>query len=151
MHEPSELTYEECATLLRAGVVGRAALATTTGPEILPVNYSVVDESIVIRTSPYSVLARFGVNARIAFEVDHFDREFERGWSVVAHGTSSVVQDAEQFERIRAIWEPRPWAGGAARNLYLRLTWTELTGRRLGTDWDLMADLDVRENPVSGL
>ena len=38
MTEPHDLSYSECEALLRAGVVGRVALSTPTGPQILPVN-----------------------------------------------------------------------------------------------------------------
>lgn len=146
MPEPLELSNAECQALLRAGVVGRIALATAKGPEILPVNYSVVDDSIVMRTSPYGMLGRHGLNAKAAFEIDQFDHEYEHGWSVVAHGTTALIQSPEDFDRIRAVWSPRPWAGGASRNLYLRLTWIELTGRRLGSGWDMMGELVTRRN-----
>jgi nitroimidazol reductase NimA-like FMN-containing flavoprotein (pyridoxamine 5'-phosphate oxidase superfamily) len=146
MQDPVELSLDQCRTLLCSGVVGRVALATGSGPQIVPINYSVVDDAIIMRTSPYSMLGRHGINARAAFEVDQFDHEYQHGWSVVAHGTATPIEDPADFEHIRAIWEPRPWAGGASRNLYLRLAWTELTGRRLGGSWDLMAGLESRRN-----
>ena len=62
MPEPHELDQEECNRLLRSGVVGRIAIVTPTGPYIVPVNYSVVDDMVVVRTTPYSVLRRhFGM------------------------------------------------------------------------------------------
>jgi nitroimidazol reductase NimA-like FMN-containing flavoprotein (pyridoxamine 5'-phosphate oxidase superfamily) len=144
MAEPYELTPELCGELLRAGVVGRIALATPTGPHLVPINYSVVDDSIVLRTSPYSVLGRHGLNARVAFEIDHFDHEYWTGWSVVAHGTTEAIVDPAEFDHIRTTWEPKPWAGGPARNLYLRLAWTELTGRLLGSGSNLLDGLETR-------
>lgn len=144
MAEPSELSPEQCGELLRAGVVGRIAIATPTGPHLVPINYSVVDDSIIMRTSPYSVLGRHGLNARVAFEIDQFDHEYWTGWSVVAHGTTAAVVDTVEFEHIHAVWEPRPWAGGPSRNLYLRLRWTALTGRRLGAAGSLVDRLETR-------
>lgn len=144
MAEPSELSLEQCEELLRAGVVGRIAIATPTGPHLVPINYSVVDDSIIVRTSPYNVLGRHGLNARAAFEIDQFDHEYWIGWSVVAHGTTAAVVDTVDFERIHAVWAPRPWAGGPSRNLYLRLRWTALTGRRLGAAGSLAGRLDSR-------
>ena len=38
------LTVPECWTLLRAGVIGRLAVATDDGPDIFPVNYTVLAE-----------------------------------------------------------------------------------------------------------
>lgn len=143
MPESVELSRAECETLLRAGVAGRVAIAAPDGPHILPVNYSVVDDTIVIRTSPYSLLGTYGRSAMLAFEVDQFDYEAQRGWSVVGRGRSEVVQDGEELEHIRAVWSPRPWASGV-RRLVLRLPLRELTGRRLGDGWNPLEEMPVR-------
>lgn len=143
MPESRELSTSECEGLLRAGVAGRVALTTPGGPHIVPVNYSVVDDAVVIRTSPYGVLGTYGRDGTLAFEVDQFDHERQRGWSVVARGRSEAIHDPAEVERVRRVWEPRPWASGA-RQLFLRLHWTELTGRQLGSGWDPRRDLPVR-------
>jgi len=146
MPESIDLTHDECLQLLRGGVAGRMAICTPTGPYIVPVNYAVLDDAVVIRTSPYSLLGTYGRSTTLAFEVDWFDHERQRGWSVVARGRGDVVTDARDLERIRGDRDPRPWAGGG-RNLYLRLRWTELTGRRLGDSWDLVDSMPVRRFP----
>jgi hypothetical protein len=53
-----------------------------------------------------------------------------------------MVVDAVELEDIRAAWTPDTWAAGS-RTLYLRVRWSELTGRQLGRDWDPMASLPV--------
>ena len=143
MLDAIELSTDQCERLLRAGVAGRVAVSSPDGPHLVPVNYSVVGESIVIRTSPYSVLGTYGRGSRLAFEVDFFDHERWRGWSVVARGRADVVTDPADLERIRATWEPHPWAAGS-RPLFLRLRWSELTGRQLGAGWDPLGALPVR-------
>ena len=145
MHESIDLSHEECERLLHSGVGGRVALSSPDGPHIVPVNYSVVDGAIIVRTSPYSVLGTYGRDSMLAFEVDQFDHARQRGWSVVARGRGEVVSNPEQLEHIRATWEPRPWAAGA-RPLHVRLRWTELSGRRIGATWDLEAALPVRRS-----
>lgn len=142
MPDSRELSQHECEALLRAGVAGRVAISTPGGPHIIPVNYSVVDGAIVVRTSPYSVLGTYGRDSTLAFEVDQFDHANQRGWSVVARGRAEVVHDPDELEHIRRVWPPRPWASGA-RSLYVRLPWTELSGRQLGGGWDAMRDLPV--------
>lgn len=142
MPESFELSNQECQSLLRGGVVGRVAVSTPTGPHIVPVNYSVVDDAIILRTSPYSVLGTHGRNAVLAFEVDYFDHAQQHGWSVQARGRSEVVSDAKELDHIRSVWAPRPWASGA-RNLFLRISWSELSGRRLGGGWS-----PEKESPV---
>jgi uncharacterized protein len=138
MAEPRELSVSECEELLLAGVAGRVALSTPTGPHIVPVNYSVVDRAIVIRTSPYSLLGTHGRDTTLAFEIDGFDVEHERGWSVQARGRAEVVTDRAELDRLRLAAPRQPWAGGA-RVLVLRLRWSELTGRRVGAGSRLTA------------
>ena len=145
MHDIIELDRGECEALLRAGVAGRIAIATPTGPHIIPVNYSVVDDAVVVRTTPYSVLGSYGRDTTLAFEVDQFDYENQRGWSVVARGRGEFVTDIDELDQIHDVWRPQPWAGGS-RTLYLRLRWTELSGRRVGAGWDALSSMQVRHH-----
>jgi nitroimidazol reductase NimA-like FMN-containing flavoprotein (pyridoxamine 5'-phosphate oxidase superfamily) len=133
--ENLELEPWECESLLRAHVVGRVALTAPDGPYVLPVNYSVVDDAIVFRTAPYGVLGRLGREARLAFEIDQFDHERQRGWSVLARGPAETVTEVHELAHIEHVWPPRPWASGT-KPLHVRLRWVELTGRKLGTGWD---------------
>jgi nitroimidazol reductase NimA-like FMN-containing flavoprotein (pyridoxamine 5'-phosphate oxidase superfamily) len=145
MYESFDLNTTECEEFLRAGLVGRVAACTPDGPHIVPVNYSVVDDAIVLRTTPYSLLGSQTRGAVMALEVDQFDYEYHRGWSVVARGRVGMVVDADELEHIRQTWNPTAWAAGG-RTLYLRIRWTELTGRRLGQGWDPMAALPVHRS-----
>lgn len=142
MSEPFEMSQAECEELLCAGLVGRVAVCTPLGPHIVPVNYAVVDDAAVIRTSPYSVLGSHARGSILALEVDQFDYDRQSGWSVVARGRADAVTGAADLSRIREVWEPRAWASGE-RNLYLRIRWSELSGRRLGKGWDPVDALPV--------
>ncbi len=124
-----DLGAEECERLLRAGEVGRVALATPDGPHIVPVPYLVLDRTIVVRTSPYSLLATYGRDAVVAFEVDLVDPEQPRGWSITARGRATNV-DAAITTRVRATGAARSWTTGSRSGL-LQIRWTELAGRRL--------------------
>jgi len=135
MAESRELNSLECMTLLCSGVAGRIAVSTPIGPHVVPVNYTVADDAIVVRTAPYSLLGTYGRDSMLAFEIDGLDEANERGWSVQARGRAEAVTDRDDLAAVRANAEPQPWAGGG-RALYLRLRWTELTGRKLGGDWD---------------
>ena len=55
-------------------------------------------ESIVFRRPPYSLLGTHAWNARLAFEVDQLDPERQRGWSVVARGRGTIVEDDYESE-----------------------------------------------------
>lgn len=116
-------------------------MATTGGPEIVPVNYAINDDAVVIRTSPTGLLARHADGRPIAFEVDLVDESRWLGWSVVAHGTGQIVPEADDRppDAVRA----RSWADGD-RSCELRLVWTRLTGRRVGAGWDLEETMYTR-------
>jgi uncharacterized protein len=128
---PVELGSEECVRLLRGGVAGRVAVCTPSGPHVIPLNYLVVEEHVVVRTSPLSVLGTYGRGAFVAFQIDAFDYENHEGWSVVARGKAEEITDAAELRRVRAHGSPRPWADGT-RSLFLRIPWSELSGRRVG-------------------
>lgn len=137
-----ELSRSECEGLLRLGVVGRVAIATPTGPHILPVNYAVSTADVVVCSSPHSILGTYGRDSLLAFEVDHFEHPEKHGWSVVVRGRAEAVEDPEELRALVPVL-PRPWASGS-RSLYLRIPLAEVTGRRLGSGWDLEATLPVR-------
>ncbi|CAN5683524.1 hypothetical protein BH11ACT8_BH11ACT8_31780 [soil metagenome] len=144
-----DLSRPECEDLLRAGVAGRIAFSTPDGPHIVPVNYAVVDDAIVVRTSPYSLLGTYGRDAQLAFEVDLLDHAGERGWSVLVRGRARAVTDPSFIARVRARWPQLPWASGT-RTLLLRLSWTDVTGRRLGSGWDDGAEVAGAPDPRDG-
>jgi uncharacterized protein len=129
MKEPVELSVDECLNLLANEVFGRLALVGPSGPRIVPLNFALVDGTVVLRTSPYSELAQHGIGKAAAFEIDEVDHTRQTGWSVVVVGTLEEVEPGD-LESLRTAWGPQPWAGGQ-RNLYLRLRWREISGRRL--------------------
>lgn len=149
MAESYELDRDECLRLLQSGVIGRVAVTTPSGPHIVPVNYSVVNDLLVFRTTPYSILGTYGRDTQLAFEVDHFDYEYHTGWSVLARGRGDAITDSRELDQITSSWPPRPWAAGQ-RNLYVGLRWSELTGRRLGPEIDPRRDLPS-DRRVAGL
>ncbi len=145
MGAPDELSYAKCRELLGGGVFGRVAVSTASGPRILPVNYSVVNESVVFRTSATGLVATHAWGSSLAFEVDHVDYADHTGWSVVAIGPGLRVEDPDELTRIQRTWDPRPWAGGD-RPLYVKLAWVELSGRRLGHGWTHDNEMPVRRS-----
>ncbi len=141
----NELPYHKCVELLSGGIVGRVGITVEGMPRILPVNYAVVDDSIVFRTAPYTLLGSEAWRSNLAFEVDHIDYERHKGWSVLATGTGEMVEDEQELATIRTFWDPQPWADGN-RLLDVRLRWKELTGRRLGNYWPQDEEMPVRRS-----
>lgn len=140
---PLELAPWECEALLRSQVVGRVGMTTPEGPSVLPVNYSVVDGVIWIRTAPDSLLGRAEDGTVVALEIDGFDHGRHRGWSVLARGPVHRPSDAEVVAHVERVWPPRPWAFGD-KPTYVGLRWVTLTGRQLGAGWDPRLSTEVR-------
>jgi nitroimidazol reductase NimA-like FMN-containing flavoprotein (pyridoxamine 5'-phosphate oxidase superfamily) len=79
------LTAAECFDLLSPGGVDRVAFTTADEPVVLPVNYAMAGQTVVFRTAPDSLLARY-MDGLAGFEVDHLDEALSQGWSVLVTG-----------------------------------------------------------------
>jgi uncharacterized protein len=135
------LSTAECERLLRAGVFGRVGFITPRGPEIVPVNYALIGDEIVVRTAASGLLATHADGAPLVFEVDLVDHERWQGWSVIARGLGvCAIEDSVR----QTVGRPRSWASGE-RTTTVRIAWTELTGRRVGMGWDCLEAMPVRQ------
>ncbi|AGK75410.1 helix-turn-helix domain-containing protein [Streptomyces microflavus] len=124
-----ELGDTECWTLLGDHGVGRVALTHDDGPVVLPVNYQVLDGEVMFSTGDRSPLAR-AADTEIAFETDHIDDAFSKGWSVLLVGTVRVVEDEDEARRLRETAYSTPWAG-EGRERVMVLAPRRVTGRRI--------------------
>jgi nitroimidazol reductase NimA-like FMN-containing flavoprotein (pyridoxamine 5'-phosphate oxidase superfamily) len=127
--ELTELSADECRALLGTHGVGRIAVTTESGPGIVPVNYSVTDGAIVFRTAS-GTTPSLAAGHQVAFEVDHIDDAFSRGWSVVVRGRARTVTDVDEAHRLVEQAYSTPWAGGW-RDLWVRVEPDSITGRRI--------------------
>lgn len=123
-----EISRAECWELLARERVGRIAFVDDTGPAVIPVNFAIDDQSFLIATSPYSNLAQHALGGPVAFEVDGVDEFTESGWSVLVRGRATQVMPPELPPDVAD--RPVPWAEGT-RTFHLRISPTEITGRRL--------------------
>jgi hypothetical protein len=117
-----ELDAEECWQRIRSRTVGRLAWSGAHGISVIPVNFAVDDGAIVLRTSPYSLMARDCVDRDVAFEVDEIDEVGHTGWSVLLQGPCTRDRQASDA--------PRPWVTGP-RTLGLRVEVRTVSGRRV--------------------
>lgn len=123
------LTEDEARSLLATGEVGRVGITIGAMPAIFPVNYRVIDGSILFRTSPGSKMAAAVAGAVVAFEVDDYELADRTGWSVLAVGRSQVVHDLDvTFRLLDAHLEPL--ADGRRANI-VRITPEFISGRRI--------------------
>jgi len=127
--EVLELDRAGCYALIRHGGIGRVVFSVERGPVALPVNFRVLDDSIVFLTGRGSIRAAIESGGPMSVEVDRIDDTLGEGWSVLATGHAVIVEDAEGLNRIEAL-EIRSWAG-KDRPVPVRLIVQEMTGRRI--------------------
>ena len=120
----------ECYELLGTGGVGRVVFDSTDGPVVIPVNYGMAGQTVVLRTGVDTALAA-RLDCRVAFEVDRLDEALSQGWSVLLAGHATRVSQEEQVRRIEAHTRLQPWAGGA-RDVYVQIHPRRISGRRIG-------------------
>jgi nitroimidazol reductase NimA-like FMN-containing flavoprotein (pyridoxamine 5'-phosphate oxidase superfamily) len=122
------LDRAEALRLLESVRWGRYGWSTPEGPRMLPVNYSVLDGNVYLRTELHGSIADASTGNPVAFEADELDDRLTSGWSVVVLGHAEQVEDptegASLFRRMR-----EPWAPGS-RPVLVRIVPTEITGRR---------------------
>lgn len=123
------LGTEECLRLLEAGAVGRVGVTVSGVPEVLPVNYRVIDGNVVFRTGSGTKLHAATRHAPIAFEVDESDPETLAGWSVLVVGFSEEVTDPGEVAQALGML-PNGWVAGDREHV-VRLTPSRISGRRL--------------------
>jgi transcriptional regulator with XRE-family HTH domain len=119
----------QCRGYLGTSGVGRLVIVESRGPVAIPVNYAMLGNDIVIRTSGRADLAADAGQQRASFEVDHLDEALAEGWSVLVSGTARVVTDPGELAAVSALGVA-PWAGGD-RDTYIRIIASEVTGRRI--------------------
>ena len=125
------LPADECRKLLATRQLGRIGLAGGPFPLILPVNYVLDGDAVVIRTDSPKITAAAD-HTRVAFEVDDVDERTRSGWSVLVQALAEEVTGArrdELVERLRTAGGT-PWALGEHGH-WIRLIPKVVTGRRI--------------------
>ncbi|MEV6979656.1 pyridoxamine 5'-phosphate oxidase family protein [Sphaerisporangium sp. NPDC051017] len=129
-----ELDREECLRLISPGGIGRVAFSGAPGPTVLPVNYRVLDGTVVFRTREGGAMDQDlrsgirGLDIKIAFQVDHIEEAAQEGWSVLIQGAAHHIPD-DEVSTVADV-DVRPWAGGD-RDHYVRVIPVRITGRRI--------------------
>jgi nitroimidazol reductase NimA-like FMN-containing flavoprotein (pyridoxamine 5'-phosphate oxidase superfamily) len=126
-----ELSVHECEELLATVPVGRVGFVFAAQPVVLPVNFEYVDGEILFRTFGGQKFGAAQAHQKVAFEADQFDADLRSGWSVLVKGRAETVIE---WDKARAADDAGidTWGDGAAVGPWVRITPTEITGRRLG-------------------
>jgi uncharacterized protein len=124
------LTESECRARLSLHSVGRIALSLHALPVILPVNYVLHGETIVFRTTPGTKFSAALSRSVIAFEIDEYEPNLDRGWSVVVQGIAETVTDEDQIVALRRLPLRNISVGGKSDH-FVRLTKPVISGRQV--------------------
>ena len=123
------LDRAECLALLAGRPVGRLVFTHRALPDVIPVNYRLDGENLLIRLGSGSVAATATRDAVVAFEVDDIDLEARTGWSVTVVGRAHEVTDPAELQRVQTLglssWVADP------RDHYVVVAAEKVTGRRL--------------------
>ena len=102
-----------------------AYIARVGVPDIVPVNYEMDGDALLIRSAPGPKLQAAERGDVVAFEVDDIDEDRHTGWSVVVIGRARSVVTG--YDGTSA---PTPWARGPRRHM-IRIEPRRVDGRRL--------------------
>ena len=121
---------DECLALLRTNEIGRVGVIVGEFPVVLPVNYRLVESAgrnwVVLRTRPGGVIEQ--ASMYVSFQIDGFDVDLRRGWSVLVRGILQPVNpDVAGF---RERFDPDPWIA-TERDAWLIVEPFAITGRRV--------------------
>lgn len=80
------LTEAECMCLLAGELIGRVVYTDGALPTAFPVNYRLLNRSIVFRTKPDARVLLTSPDLYVSFEIDRFDEDARTGRSVLVTG-----------------------------------------------------------------
>ena len=130
-----ELDEPECLRLISGTEIGRLAYVGRYDLTVLPVNYRLVDGSILFRTAQDSLTGedlRTGIahaDFKVSFEVDHLNEATRDGWSVLIQGPAHHLDSDTEQESVRSAGV-EPWPSGE-KDHFIRITPVRITGRRI--------------------
>lgn len=123
------LSGDECRRLLASRAIGRLGVVRGGFPLVVPVNYAVHRDRIVVHSDPGATFSSARQH-RVSFEVDHLSTARRVGWSVLVQGFAvEVVAGDPLFAEYGSV-AVDPWPPGR-RDRVLVVTPITVSGRRL--------------------
>lgn len=119
----------ECLRLLDGRNVGRVAGTSGALPVVLPVDYALDGDTVVVRSGRGTALDFATSGAVVAFEVDNLHEHGHLGWTVMITGVVEEIPDGPEALRLRSLPALHdPGSGGAGR--LVRISSEIVSGRR---------------------
>jgi uncharacterized protein len=124
------LDRDECLRLLGGAVIGRVGVSSRALPRVLPVNFRLDGDRILIRTGRGTKLDAATANAVVAFEVDDIDPVDQTGWSVLITGAARELTDPAELAAVAAQPLAR-WAPHGPDDRVMAISTELVDGRRI--------------------
>jgi nitroimidazol reductase NimA-like FMN-containing flavoprotein (pyridoxamine 5'-phosphate oxidase superfamily) len=124
------LDRDECLRLVGGATIGRVGVSSGALPRVLPVNFRLDGERVLIRTGRGTKLDAATANAVVAFEVDEIDPVDQTGWSVLITGVAREVTDPDDLAAVRAQPLAR-WAPHGPDDRIMAISTELVDGRRI--------------------
>ena len=119
------LSQAECWQLVRSQGVGRfASNQPRRGPHVVPVNYVVHDDLLIVFRTGAGMKLQSLRHGLVTIQVDEIDRVHHTGWSVIVEGSARWLYEEQEPTAIEQ------WAPGD-RPYVVRVQPTRVTGRRI--------------------
>lgn len=118
-----------CWELLEEAEVGRIGVLVDSAPEIYPLNFGVLDRTIVFRTDEGSKLRGLLRSPSVCFEVDGIDPDDRTGWSVLVKGRAAEMVTGAELRKVASL-PLRPWAVGQKVS-WIQIRPDQVSGRRI--------------------
>jgi len=119
-----------CREKLESATMGRLGLSVDALPVVVPVNFAIDGQSIVIRTTSGTKLSAAVNETVVAFEIDDYDAEKDRGWSVLVRGTAREITARPRIEHLRAL-PLHPLSPDGRDDRFIEVAMEIVTGRDL--------------------
>ena len=132
-HQAVALSRAECLSLLERQAVGRLGFVVDGWASVLPMNYTLDGDEIVVRTGAGTTLSVLRHGAQVSLQVDAFDPVYRSGWSVLVFGYATEVTEDAALSHVRSLGL-RSWEGGD-KEFWIRIRPQQITGRRLPKAW----------------
>lgn len=109
--------------------MGRVGISVKALPVVLPVNFAVVDGTVIFRTVEGTKLKAATAGTVVAFEADGYKDDGRSGWSVLIQGVAGVIRDPAELASLATL-PIEAWALDAAADRYVQIRPTTISGRR---------------------
>jgi nitroimidazol reductase NimA-like FMN-containing flavoprotein (pyridoxamine 5'-phosphate oxidase superfamily) len=122
------LNRDECLRRLATQSVGRIGITVRALPVVLPVNFGLLGESIVFRTTPGTKLDAATNKTVVAFEADSYEPDGRSGWSVLVIGRAMKMPADEVADAEALVIDAWPLDGQASH--FVCIEGSQISGRR---------------------